>query len=233
VDGDLANYDPNLDIDPATILNGIPKKHAPTLQMPEPLPPPLYVPERTVPLPPVNLDALSAAECAKVKADRQLKVKHLKSADQTVVSSALSRMGALLLAVGGFPDENTAWLLACTANNWASKKHGRHLKLTKGSEYLKLVSTILLISSNISIYSDFTLQLYERIPHMRTSLVSEKNRADVALSYELKAASSPAAIEANRTKVEQLLDGVNFVLAVRYSTLLSILALRFGILNLI
>jgi hypothetical protein len=108
--------------------------------MPDPLPAPLHVPERLVPLPPVDWDALSAAERAKLKAKYRLKVKDLKLIDQAVVSSALSRMGALLMAVCGFPDADTAWLLACNANDWASRRHGRHLKLTKGSDYLRLVS---------------------------------------------------------------------------------------------
>ncbi|CUA77235.1 Melanoma-associated antigen E1 [Rhizoctonia solani] len=192
VDGDLAEYSINLDIDPATILKGIPKDLAPILRMPEPLPGPLYIPERQVPLEPIDLDVFPAADRAKIKAKRQLKVKDLKPIDQTVVSSALNRMGALIMAVCGFPNEETAWLLACNANYWASKKHRRHLKLTQGSEYLKL--------------------LYDRIPQMRAGLVCEKNRTDIALTYKLKVASNPMAIEANRQKVQELLDGVNFTL---------------------
>ncbi|KAG8702875.1 hypothetical protein FRC11_011145 [Ceratobasidium sp. 423] len=166
MDDDLAKYSSDLDIDPTTILDGIPKDLAPVLTMPEPLPAPLYVPERRVPLPTIDLNAFPAAERAKIKAKHQLKVKDLKPLDQTVVSSALSRMGALLTTVCGFPDKNTAWLLACNANSWASKKYNRNLKLTKGSEYQKL--------------------LYDRIPQMRTGFVSEKNRTAVALNYKFQ-----------------------------------------------
>ncbi|KAG8731163.1 hypothetical protein FRC11_004837 [Ceratobasidium sp. 423] len=189
-DGDLAEYGSDLEIDPATILDGIPKHLAPVLEMPEPLSGPLHIPERMVPLEPIDLTAFSATERTKIKAKRELKIKHLKPIDRAVVSSALSRMGALLVVVCGFPDEDTAWLLACNANHWASKKHGRNLKLVKGSEYAKL--------------------LYDRIPMMRTGLVAEKKRTEVALTYELKAANIPNAIKENRKKVKCLLDGANF-----------------------
>ncbi|CCO38017.1 hypothetical protein BN14_12179 [Rhizoctonia solani AG-1 IB] len=76
--------------------------------MPDPLPAPLHVPERLVPLPPVDWDALSATKRAKLKAKYRLKVKDLKLIDQAVVSSSLSQMGALLVAVCGFPDADTA-----------------------------------------------------------------------------------------------------------------------------
>jgi hypothetical protein len=141
----LAEYGGDLDIDPTTILNDIPALLAPVIQMPNPLPGPLYIPERLVPLPPVDWDNLLAAERTKLKAKRQLKVKDLKPMDQTVVSSAISQMGALLMAVCGFPDADMAWLLACKANDWASRRHGCHLKLTKGSEYLQLVSETLVL----------------------------------------------------------------------------------------
>ncbi|KAG8710888.1 hypothetical protein FRC11_004011 [Ceratobasidium sp. 423] len=192
-DGDLAEYGSDLGIDPTKLLDGIPTHLAPLLTMPEPLPEPLYTPERLVPLPAIDLSVFPAAERAKIKAKRQLKVRDLKPADNAVVSSAISRFGALLVTVCGFPDSQTAWLLACNANHWASKKHGRHLKLTKNSEYLKL--------------------LYDRIPQMRAGLVGSRAKTDVALAYKLEIASSEGAIKANSSKVKHLLKDANFTLA--------------------
>ncbi|CUA73258.1 hypothetical protein RSOLAG22IIIB_10679 [Rhizoctonia solani] len=192
VDGDLAEYHSDLGIHPAKLLDGIPAHLAPLLTMPEPLPGPLYIPERQVPLPDIDLSVFPAAERAKIKVKRQLKVKDLKPADHAVVSSAISRFGALLVAVCGFPDSETAWLLACNANHWASKKHGRHLKLTKESEYLKL--------------------LYDRIPQIRAGFIGIKVTTNVALAYKLEIASSPTKIQGNVDKIKHLLKDANFTL---------------------
>ncbi|KAF8735335.1 hypothetical protein RHS02_06492, partial [Rhizoctonia solani] len=141
-DDGVAKYGSDLGIDPTQVLVGIPAHLAPTLTMPHPLLEPLYTPEHQVPLPPIDLDAFPSGKHAKIKAKQQLKLRDLKPIDNVVVSSAISQFGALLIAVCGFPDADTAWLLACNANHWASKKHGCHLKLTKGLEYLKLVSVL-------------------------------------------------------------------------------------------
>ncbi|KAF8696453.1 hypothetical protein RHS03_07873, partial [Rhizoctonia solani] len=160
--------------------------------MPHPLPEPLYIPEHQVPLPPIDLDAFPSGKRAKIKAKQQLKLRDLKPIDNVVVSSAISQFGALLVAVCGFPNADTAWLLACNANHWASKKHGRHLKLTKGLEYLKL--------------------LYDCIPQMQASFVGPKAATNVALAYKLEMASSKAEIKANSNKVKLLLTDANFTL---------------------
>ncbi|KAF8676137.1 hypothetical protein RHS04_06581, partial [Rhizoctonia solani] len=62
----LAKYSSDLGANPAELLDGIPRHLAPILTMPEPLPEPLYTPERKVPLPAIDLSAFPAAKRAKI-----------------------------------------------------------------------------------------------------------------------------------------------------------------------
>jgi hypothetical protein len=139
-DGDLVDYGEILAIDLSTLLSGIPKCLAPEIKFPDPLPGPLHTVVRAVPLEPVDYCKLPPAECTKLENKRQIKVKHLPLADQTVVSATINRMGCLLSTCFAFPDESTCWTLANMANDWVCRKYGQNLALTEQSEYKTLVS---------------------------------------------------------------------------------------------
>lgn len=149
-DGELVDYGDKLAIDPSTLLSSIPKHLAPVPKFPEPLPGPIYLVKRAVPVETqAAVDSSQGVPQAKrtggkSKNKARMGVKDLPLADQTIVRAAISRMSSLLTVCCGFPDETTCWILANMANDWACRKYGRSLALTQDSEYKTLVSDQLL-----------------------------------------------------------------------------------------
>jgi hypothetical protein len=125
-------------VDIGSLLKGSPK---PWIVGPAVMPPALPELLHNAKLKPEVLLKLTQGGKDKSKPARA-KINNFRVQDQLHLKLNLEFMEDLVVNVHAFPDDETHWTFAVLSNYWASKKLGRHYRLTRDSEHCCLVSPV-------------------------------------------------------------------------------------------
>ncbi|CAE6501475.1 unnamed protein product [Rhizoctonia solani] len=169
----------------------IPQEFAPRLPRYDPLPEPLRDVERLHPVSEQDVHQLTTAQQREYRKALRFEVKDLTKTDSLIVSSAISRLEAIMNTINCFPNNEDLFHYMLVANAWACRKHNLgNLRLIEGSPYEEL--------------------LFARSSQMRSAIVKAVG-SKVPLRYKFSADKTDKAIKSNGNKAAYQLTDANFV----------------------
>ncbi|CUA70736.1 hypothetical protein RSOLAG22IIIB_09064 [Rhizoctonia solani] len=170
---------------------GIPQEFAPHLPKYDPLPEPLRDIERLYPVPEQDVTQLNNVQLREYRKALKVEIKDLTKTDSLIVSSALSRLEALMNTMNCFPTNEDLFHYMLVANAWACRKHNLgNLRLIEGSPYEEL--------------------LFARSSQMRSAIVKAVG-SKVPHRYKFSVNKNDKAAQSNAKKATSQLADANFV----------------------